>query len=170
MMPITSATHVPCGTHTRSVVYRAIRFMLRVVPYCRAFGPKLGFRWYSARVIARVPLLRPRVAVIQPPVLAHPVLVRMNPSSDEHVFDQLFVRGEYSLVGDCLPHLRTILDLGANVGFASGCIATRYPDARILAVEPDPESYQLCVKNLAPYGGRIRILQGAVWSRCCRLA
>jgi FkbM family methyltransferase len=94
----------------------------------------------------------------------------MHPSSDEHVFDQLFVWREYSLVGDRLADQRVILDLGANVGYASAYFATRYPDARILAVEPDPANYQRCVKNLAPYGNRVRILQGAVWSRCARLA
>jgi FkbM family methyltransferase len=169
-MQMKAAQPVPCGTHKRSLVMRAIRFLLRVIPYCRVFGPKLGLRWYSARVVARLPLLNSRVSVIQPPTLAYPVSVRMHPSSDEHVFDQLFVRSEYSLVGDRLADQKVILDLGANVGYASAYFATRYPEARILAVEPDPANYQRSLKNLAPYGNRVRVLQGAVWSRCGRLA
>jgi len=169
-MQMKAAPPVQCGTHNRNMLFRAARFLLRVIPYCRVFGPKLGFRWYSARVVARLPMLTPRVSVIQPPTLAHPVSVRMHPSSDEHVFDQLFVRHEYSLVGDRLADQRVILDLGANVGYASAYFATRYPEARILAVEPDPANYQISLRNLAPYGNRVRILQGAVWSHCARLA
>ena len=147
-----------------------MRFLGRVVDYCRALGPMLGLRWYFARILARLPGRAMRLAVIKPPHLVHPVAVRMNPSSDEHVFDQLFVRHEYALVSDRLKDQKVILDLGANVGYASAYFASRYPDARILAVEPDPGNYQLCLKNLEPYGDRVTTLNGAVWSRCARLA
>jgi len=149
---------------------RCIRFLAKVKDYCRSFGLALGLRWYWARIRARLPRRTHPVAVIKPPALMFPVTARMHPSSDEHVFDQIFVRQEYALVRDLLKEQQTILDLGANVGYASAYFATCYPSARILAVEPDPSNYQLCVRNLAPYGARVKTLQGAVWSACGRLA
>jgi FkbM family methyltransferase len=94
----------------------------------------------------------------------------MFPNSDELVFDQIFVREEYAPACRQLRKPAFILDLGANVGYASAFFASRYPGARILAVEPDPENFELCAKNLKPYGDRIKVLKGAVWPFCSRLA
>ncbi len=43
----------------------------------------------------------------------------------------------------------TIVDLGANVGFSVRYLSERYPRARILAYEPDPEILALARRNLA---------------------
>jgi len=147
-----------------------MRFLAKVTVYCREFGLRLGLRWSYARIRAHMPIGGSRRMVIQPPSLAHAVSVRMNPSSDEQVFDQMFVRREYALVCGLVKEPRFFLDLGANVGYAAAYFANRYPGVRILAVEPDPGNYQLCVQNLAPYADRVQALQGAVWSRCTRLA
>jgi FkbM family methyltransferase len=106
---------------------------------------------------------------MQPPALAHPVLVRMSPHSDHYVFDQLFILREHAPLRD-LGRPRFILDLGANVGYASALFASQYPSARILAVEPDPVNFQICVENLRPYGSRVNTLLGAAWSNRSRLA
>jgi FkbM family methyltransferase len=44
---------------------------------------------------------------------------------------------------------RTIVDLGANVGFSARFLGECYPDARVIAFEPDPESFELAQRNLA---------------------
>jgi FkbM family methyltransferase len=36
------------------------------------------------------------------------------------------------------PEASTIVDLGANIGLAALYFGTRYPQAKILSVEPDP--------------------------------
>jgi FkbM family methyltransferase len=43
----------------------------------------------------------------------------------------------------------SILDLGANVGFAAVSLAARHPGAHLVCVEPDPESFALLERNLA---------------------
>ena len=43
--------------------------------------------------------------------------------------------------------VRTILDVGANIGAASVYFALHYPQARILAFEPSPRSYELLLAN-----------------------
>ena len=151
------------GAPPGRIIARSVRYLMRVGDYSRALGLRPGLRWYLARVLARSPLSSPPRIVIQPPDLLYPVTVRMSPCSDEYVFDQIFVRREYAPVCEYLVDPKFILDLGANVGFASAYFASRYPSARILAVEPDPENCELCRENLMPYGDRVKVLQGAVW-------
>ena len=56
-----------------------------------------------------------------------------------------------------------ILDLGANVGYASVALALRYPEARILAVEPVPANVALLRRNVAPFP--VDVVEAAVWPR-----
>lgn len=95
--------------------------------------------------------------------LRHPVLAR-RASSDIHVFHQVFVDRDYA----CVEHLREprfIVDLGANVGYTSAYFLSRFPNCRVLALEPDPDNFALLQRNLQPYGNRARALQRAVWWR-----
>jgi len=151
-------------------VSRLLRFLGRITDYRRELGPALGLRWYCLKLLARLRVPGARRIQIKPPDLTHPVTVRMFPSSDDFVFDQLFVRHEYGPVCNRLSDAAFILDLGANVGYASAIFASRYPSARILAVEPDPGNYKLCIENLKPYGARIETLLGAVWAKRSKLA
>jgi FkbM family methyltransferase len=88
--------------------------------------------------------------------------MRTEPSSDSSVFWEIFLRKVYRCVTD-LPAPELILDLGANVGYASAYFLNRYPSARVVAVEPDPETGALCRRNLAPYGFRAHVGAGAAW-------
>ena len=72
-----------------------------------------------------------------------------------------------------MRHLKSvsfILDLGANVGFASAYFLNCFPESRILAVEPDEGNVEMCRTNLEPYGERAQVLHGAVWSHNTRLS
>src|ERR1700733_8221921 len=42
----------------------------------------------------------------------------------------------------------TIVDLGANIGLSARFLSERYPDARLLAFEPDPEIFALAQRNV----------------------
>jgi FkbM family methyltransferase len=58
------------------------------------------------------------------------------------------------LGGECYLSLRvhanarTVVDIGANIGASTLYFASCYPQARILAFEPFPESYELLVLNV----------------------
>ncbi|HTM54739.1 MAG TPA: FkbM family methyltransferase [Pirellulales bacterium] len=50
-----------------------------------------------------------------------------------------------------LPYIedvKTVLDVGANIGAATLYFAANYPQSRILAFEPDPQSYELLCRNV----------------------
>lgn len=56
-----------------------------------------------------------------------------------------------------------IVDAGANVGYSALWFAAQYPDAEVVAVEPDPETFAELAANCAGVP-RIRPVQAAVWS------
>ena len=56
-----------------------------------------------------------------------------------------------------------IIDLGANIGLASRQFASRFPGARLIAVEPGPRNFALLERNTSHLRS-IERLQGAVWS------
>lgn len=64
--------------------------------------------------------------------------------------------------------VRLILDLGANIGLASVYFAMKYPQATIVAVEPDDANCRLFRQNTAPFAN-VRLIQGGVWHREARL-
>ncbi|HLD49952.1 MAG TPA: FkbM family methyltransferase [bacterium] len=85
-------------------------------------------------------------------------------TSDELVFNQIFIEREYFPV----THIRDpkfIMDCGANVGYSALWFLNQYPDACILVVEPDPENFALCQKNLLPYGKRVSFVRAGIWPR-----
>jgi len=164
------ATAIPHHHPKRGFARRAGRLLAKATRYCDALGPVTGMRWYVAKIMARLPVMRVSHVRVTPPGILHPVGVRMFPSSDDFVFDQIFVEHEYEELCKHIEPPAFILDLGANVGYASALFASRFPEARILAVEPHPGNYEACRENLEPYGARIKTLQGAVWSRRSHLA
>jgi hypothetical protein len=103
-----------------------------------------------------------------------PILLR-NRRSDAEAFRHIFLRREYDfsrnsavkaavdgayrrlLASGKLP---VIIDAGASIGASTIWFATQYPDARVIAIEPDPEDAVLCRMNTCTLGG-VRILEAA---------
>jgi hypothetical protein len=54
-----------------------------------------------------------------------------------------------------------ILDLGANIGTTMVYFAHRYPAARIVGVEMDPDNARLCRRNIAHLGARCCLIRGS---------
>ncbi len=97
-----------------------------------------------------------KISFLQPPVYLR------NTYSDRTMFEQIFLNKEYEVPINFSP--ATIIDLGANVGYASIYFANRFPDAKIFAVEPEENNHQVAVKNTAPYKN-ITLVKGAVWHK-----
>lgn len=135
----------------------------------RAIGIRNTLQYNFDRT--RFYLGRPTTGILQfkPKGTQYPIALRGGRSSDIAVFRQVFMEDAYRPLRTASA-VRCILDLGANIGLASIYFLNHFPDARVLAVEPDPENYTLCARNLAPYGDRARVLLGAVWTRVAKLA
>jgi predicted O-methyltransferase YrrM len=105
-----------------------------------------------------------------------PFVYRPN-TSDEEVIKQIFENKDYDLAqvrrGDDLIAYRRaqakdgkkplIVDVGANIGAASIYFHRAFPDARIVAVEPDRQNFELPVANVAGFPISCRL--AAVTSR-----
>lgn len=67
--------------------------------------------------------------------------------------EEIFLDGEYDISLPSDPAV--IVDLGANAGQASRFFRSRYPDARIIAVEPDPSTFAHLRRNLGDDGNAV---------------
>lgn len=84
-------------------------------------------------------------------------------TSDLSVFYQIFVEREYACLDDARG-VKFIVDCGANVGYSSAYLLNRFPEARLIAVEPDADNFRMLEINLAPYRERCTLIQSGVWS------
>jgi FkbM family methyltransferase len=91
----------------------------------------------------------------------HPVIVRLG-TTDVAAYKQVFERGEYDLPLAKAPDV--IIDAGANVGMASVYFAQLYPKAKIIAVEPHPETFRILQKNAIRFP-QITPIRAALWNR-----
>jgi FkbM family methyltransferase len=85
-------------------------------------------------------------------------------TTDIDTFTQIFIENEYD--SQVLPdNAQFIVDLGANVGYATVFFALKYPQAQILAIEPDSENFASLTKNTLRLGNRIQRELAAVWTK-----
>ncbi len=90
----------------------------------------------------------------------HPLWLRV-PSSDVPTYKKIFVDQEYDFL--MAPPPKAIIDAGANIGLASIYFANKYPDAKVVAIEPEQSNFELLQKNVAPYSNIVP-LQAALWN------
>jgi len=121
---------------------------------------QLGWSAFRYPIGARKDLAVPLNSVIVPG-LPFPFWFR-DGTSDLLVISQIFVRREYELVAK-LKNVRTIVDLGANIGGAAVFFLNLFPLARVIAVEPSIENIAVLERNLAPYRERATLVRAAVW-------
>lgn len=92
----------------------------------------------------------------------HPIFYRYG-SSDPSVFHLIFIQEEYSCLND-IENPRFIIDCGANVGYSSLYFLKKYPNAHVIAVEPDDENFKVCKKNLSSYSDQVSLILSGIWS------
>jgi len=57
----------------------------------------------------------------------------------------------------------TIVDAGANIGLTSLYFAQAFPECRILAIEPEPDNFEMLVHNVRRLKGRVECVRAAFW-------
>lgn len=118
-------------------------------------------------IAARLPrTLRPSVSV-RIPGASRPIICRLG-TSDLRVVEQIFVE-QHDAVSSLPATASLVLDCGANIGASTLWLTERYPEARVLAVEPDPRNFWLLQRNVRHLGDRVRLVKGGVWSHATRL-
>lgn len=126
-------------------------------------GPRLYYSVLGARGLilgARARVLRKKIEVrVEHPSLQHPVHLRLK-TTDVDLSRSILLERQYEC--DLARPPCVIVDAGANIGLASIFYANEYPNARIIALEPEPSNYAMLIKNTAPYPN-ITPVNAALW-------
>jgi FkbM family methyltransferase len=104
------------------------------------------------------------VAVAAPGIL-HPVYLRAR-TTDIGMCREILVKRQYSCEFQTAP--RVIVDAGANIGLTSVFFANKYPNAHIIALEPEVSNYRMLQRNISAYPN-IKAINAALWSENCEL-
>jgi FkbM family methyltransferase len=129
-----------------------------------------GLKWYyevcGSRGVCAITSFRlcgrPRELSIVPLQSNHRVYLRIDTSDFCAYRDVLIFKSKSYDPGIPGFSPTTIVDAGAHIGMASILFALKYPDARIIAIEPEPSNFALLVRNTAPYH-TITPIQAALW-------
>jgi FkbM family methyltransferase len=101
------------------------------------------------------------------PNLTHPLWVRPGTSDVIEVVHTI-LRECYGKYEPSRPP-RVIIDAGANIGDSTCWFLSRYTEATVIALEPDPENFEVLLRNTNPYGSRVHCIKAGLWFRDHRL-
>ncbi len=149
----------PAGS-SFSPVNEKMRVFKLFIKYIIRLGPLNFFDYLYQRFIKKKKLLQIKV-----PGLGDTVAVR-NHTSDIPLFANIFMLREYNV--PLAEPVKTIIDCGANIGLASLYFISEFPNAKIIAIEPEGNNYHLLKRNLKSYKNVTCINKG-VWSTSTNL-
>jgi FkbM family methyltransferase len=102
-----------------------------------------------------------RCVSVQLKEIADPFYLRLG-TTDWLVLEELYFQGEYDALARIqLGNVRQIVDLGANVGLSVRLWRQRFPEAAVVAVEPDPDNVRILERNCA-MDGKTQVVQACV--------
>ncbi len=157
------------GRRMRRAIKRPVLLLRRTGRTFRALSRGLGVR-RSAALVLRTTLRSARPVSFTWPGLAHEVWVRPG-TSDIRSFVEVICERVYEWPDGFLPsaeHPDPIIDVGANVGFSALWFNARFPGARIIALEPDRENFEMLRRNTDRVPG-IECRNLALWNEGTRL-
>jgi FkbM family methyltransferase len=126
----------------------------------RRFVSHLGYREGLALAVVEYRSLEPTEVTVSHHRISHPVTLRSR-STDFETFVKVIGEAEYDVPELSTPP-RAIVDAGANVGIASCFFAEKFPQARIIALEPEASNFDLLRKNVTDYPNVVCINK-ALW-------
>lgn len=130
------------------------RLMRMLIKYIQRFGLITGIQ------IRLVFSFKKGIITISIPKIKYPIKIRAK-TSDIPTFEQIFLNEEYNLPVDIKPRL--IIDGGANVGYASIFFANKFPQAHIIAVEPEESNFKILKENTSHYQN-IESIKSGIWN------
>ncbi len=89
-------------------------------------------------------------------------------TDDMAVLLEVFLHGEYRRACDLLQRpVRTVVDVGSNIGCSIAFLATCFPEARVVGVEPSPTNLAVARRTLKPLieSGRVVLVHGFIGGR-----
>lgn len=87
--------------------------------------------------------------------------IRTERDGDAEVIGEVFVGDTYK-IRERTAETRTVLDIGGHIGTFTCAIKSKFPDAQVLVIEPNPRNFELLQENIREYGDSVIAIQGAV--------
>jgi FkbM family methyltransferase len=133
------------GTASLGDFARLLRIRLSLMPIAHVLAPRRGEAVVNLRGVG-------------------PVVVRSG-ASDVYVVSELLDGDSYDGLPQHAPDdVRLVLDLGANTGIVTRWLLARFPQARVIAVEPDPETCAVLRRNVADHP-RATVIEAGIGTR-----
>jgi len=145
---------------------KSLRKLLNSISWLLRLWEKLGF-FNALKIEILNRHLKQRVTV-----LLEDADIELRPNtSDLSLLKRIFIEDEYNSVFlNSVDKQITILDAGANVGFASVFFLSLFPESFVVSVEPDADNIEQLARNLRKFEDRSRILHSAVMGSQCTVA
>jgi len=118
---------------------RLLRILIRIGSFISRFGFFKGIKIYytiKTRKSGYIPISLNNIT--------RPFNIRSK-TSDIPIFQQIFLDQEYNIQLDFDPKI--IIDAGANIGLASLFFTNKYPNAKIISIEPEMSNFHLLEEN-----------------------
>jgi FkbM family methyltransferase len=87
--------------------------------------------------------------------------IEIRPGTEDHYIIDKFLDAQHLDME--IDDVKYIVDAGAHIGIASLTFSALFPQARILAIEPDEENYRMLLRNVRSEK-KIIPIKGALWS------
>lgn len=94
------------------------------------------------------------------PTYSQPITLR-NSTSDIPIFNHVIFNQEYGLDYDFEPKI--IIDCYANIGLAIVYFKNRFPNAKIISIEPEQSNFEMLLKNTQNYTDIQCLKNGICW-------
>jgi FkbM family methyltransferase len=124
----------------------------------------LGFESFSA-CFHRAQGRKLKDIKFRPKGFRYPIHLRSN-TTDYTTFMQIFCERQYDIFLKEEPSI--IIDCGGNIGLTSVFYSNKYPNAKIITIEPEINNYKVLIKNTTYYPNIIPLRKG-VWNKSCYL-
>ncbi len=130
-----------------------MRFQKKINPYYK----KAGLSWFKIKYLKHLPYNHRGVYNLNGTKIHF-----TNGPELLHSLEEIFVSDIYNIQFD-KPN-PYIIDCGANIGLATIYLKKRYPDAKIIAFEPDINNFDLLKKNTSQQNWKdIELRMEAIW-------
>jgi FkbM family methyltransferase len=131
---------------------------LKIVAYMICFGVIRGPLLFLLSLVW--PRSSGRTVKVSSSFSNAPLVVRLG-TTDITVFNEIHRCMEYAWNFATMP--KVVVDAGAYTGLSTAFFAARYPDARIIALEPDERNFELLTLNTAS-APNVCVVRAAVWA------
>lgn len=126
--------------------------------YINHFGIRLAFIIYIQLLLKSV---FTQQLTIKAKIPDSDIYISLRPLlPDLNTFDEIFIDHNYDFNCESAEY---IIDAGAHIGLAAVFFACKYPEAKILSIEPEDSNYEILVSNTKQFPN-IKTIKAALWN------